>query len=98
MMEAILSAESEQRGYLLLRDPEYLARYNDAKSEYDQALFDLRQRLTDRSRRASQIAAAARIGHEKFAELDHTIALGQAGQFDAAIAIARSGAGKTHDG
>ncbi len=55
----------------------------------------MRQRLSDRPRRASQIAAATRIGREKFAELDQTIALGQAGQFDAALAIVRSGAGKT---
>lgn len=94
VMEAILSAESEQRGYLLLRDPTYLARYNDAKSEYDEAFAELRQRLTDRAQRAMQIAAVARIGQQKFAELDQTIALGHAGQFDAAIAIARSGAGK----
>ena len=94
VLEALLGAESEQRGYLLLRDPQYLTRYNDAKAEYAAALAELRQRLSDRARRASQIAAAARIGGEKFAELDHTIALGQAGQFDAAIAIARSGAGK----
>jgi PAS domain S-box-containing protein len=95
VMEAMLSAESEQRGYLMLRDPQYLGRYNEARSEYDQAFATLRERLTDHGRRASQIAAAARIGNEKFAELDQTVSLGQAGQFDTAIAIARSGAGKT---
>lgn len=94
VMEATLAAESEQRGYLLLHDPAYLGRYNDAKAEYAAALTELRQHLSDRARRASQIAAVARIGREKFAELDHTIALGQAGQFDAAIEIARSGGGK----
>jgi PAS domain S-box-containing protein len=94
VLEAVLSAESEQRGYLLMRDPTYLARYNDAQAAYAQALSELRERLSDRARRASQIAAAARIGREKFAELDQTIALGQAGKFDEAVAIVRSGAGK----
>jgi PAS domain S-box-containing protein len=95
VLEALVSAESEQRGYLLLRDPEYLANYGDAQARYAQALSDMRQRLSDRPRRASQIAAATRIGREKFAELDQTIALGRSGQFDAALAIVRSGAGKT---
>ena len=75
-------------------DPGYLALYNDAKAEYAASLAELRASLADRPRRASQIAAAARIGREKFAELDQTIALGQTGEFDAAMAIARSGAGK----
>jgi PAS domain S-box-containing protein len=95
VMEAMLSAESDQRGYLLLQDPAYLAFYNNSKAQYTAALAELQTRLTDRTRRASQIAAAARIGHEKFAELDQTIALGQAGQFAMAIEIARSGSGKT---
>jgi PAS domain S-box-containing protein len=94
LMEAMLSAESEQRGYLLLRDPAYLALYNNAKAQYTAALAELQTHLTDRPRRASQIAAAARIGREKFTELDQTIALGQSGQFDMAISIVRSGAGK----
>ena len=95
VLQAMLSAESEQRGYLLLRDPAYLELYNHDKAEHAAALAELRVRLTDQPRRASQIAAAARISREKFAELDRTIALGEDGQFDAAIAIAHSGAGKT---
>jgi PAS domain S-box-containing protein len=94
VLEAMLSAESEQRGYLLMRDPAYIATYDDAKDRFAQALSELRERLSDRSRRASQIAAAARVGREKFAELDRTIALGQAGQFDAALTIVRSGTGR----
>ncbi len=94
VLEAVLIAESEQRGYLLMRDPSYLARYNDAKTEYAQALAELRQHLSDRPRRIGQIATAARIGGEKFAELDQTVALGQRGQFDAALEVVRSGAGK----
>jgi PAS domain S-box-containing protein len=95
VQEAMLSAESEQRGYLLTRDPAYLNSYNDAKAQFGQALSDLRTRLSDRGRRASQITAAARIGREKFVEMDRTIAMGQAGEFDAAIALVRSGAGKS---
>ncbi len=94
VMEAVLNAESEQRGYLLLRDPAYLTSYNGAKVAFAQSLSELRDRLADRARRSSQIAIAARIGREKFAELDQTIALGKAGQFDEAEAIVRAGNGK----
>jgi PAS domain S-box-containing protein len=95
VLEAMLSAESEQRGYLLMRDPSYLTRYDSANAAFAQALAELRDRLVDRMRRTSQIAVAARIGGEKFAEMDQTIALGKAGQFDAALAMVRSGAGKS---
>jgi PAS domain S-box-containing protein len=92
---AVLTAESQQRGYLLMRDPAYLTGYNDAKDAFSRSLDELRRRLADRPRRASQIAAAARVGREKFTELDRTIALGQAGQFDDALALVRSGSGKS---
>jgi PAS domain S-box-containing protein len=93
--QAMLNAESQQRGYLLMRDPAYLASYHTAKTAFAQALDGLRRRLADRPRRASQVAAATRIGREKFVELDRTIALGESGQFDDALAVVRSGAGKS---
>ena len=93
--QALLTPESQRRGYLLMRDPTYLASYNDAKAAFARSLDELRRRLADRPRRASQIAAAARVGREKFAEPDQTIALGEAGQFDDALAIVRSGTGKS---
>jgi len=93
--EAMLGAESEQRGFLLMRDPAYLGRYDGAKAAFAQALAELRLRLAGRSVHATLTEAAARIGAEKFAELDQTIALGNAGRYDDAIAIVRSGTGKS---
>jgi PAS domain S-box-containing protein len=95
VFQAMLNAEDQQRGYLLMRDPAYLTSYHDAKAAFENSLDGLRRRLVDRPRRTSQIAAAARIGREKIAELDRTIALGEAGRFDDALAIVRSGAGKS---
>lgn len=94
VLEAMLVAESEQRGYLLTRDPAYLATYDRAKAAFAASLSGLRERLAGRTRRSGHIAAAARVSGEKFAELDQTIGLGRAGRFDDALAIVRSGAGK----
>lgn len=95
VFEAMLAAESEQRGFLLMRDPAYLARYNGAKAAFASALAELRLRLTNRPAHTRLTEAAAQIGGEKFAELDQTIALGKAGQFDTANAIVRSGTGRS---
>lgn len=50
--EAMLNAESQQRGYLLMRDPTYLASYHDDKTAFDRAVDGLRRRLAERPRRA----------------------------------------------
>jgi len=95
VLETLQTAESDQRGFLLMRDPAYLASYDWAKGEFARSMTELKSRLADRPRRASQIAAASRIGGEKFAELDQTIALGKAGRFGEAIEIVREGTGKS---
>jgi PAS domain S-box-containing protein len=95
VLEAVLTAESQQRGYLLMRDPRYLGSYADAKATFARSFGELRQHLADRARRASQLDAVEQIGRKKLEELDQTIALGQAGRFDDALAIVRSGAGKS---
>ncbi len=93
--EALLVAESGQRGYLLTRDPAYLASYDMAKSDFVKSLAELQSRLAGDTSRAPMIAAVARIANEKFDELDRTIALGRAGRFDDAAEVVRSGAGKS---
>jgi PAS domain S-box-containing protein len=93
--EAVQGAESEQRGYLLMRDPAYLARYDNAKAAFTQSLTELGARLADHQAHTTLTAEAARIGAEKFAELDRTVTLGKAGRFDDAVAIVRSGTGRT---
>jgi PAS domain S-box-containing protein len=94
VLEAMLSAESAQRGYLLTRDPAYLANYNNAKARFATALAELHGASSNRTPRASLIRDLARTGVEKFGELDQTIALGQASRFDEALAVVRSGSGK----
>ena len=94
-LESLLTAETTQRGYLLMRDLELLANYDDAKARLFASLSNLMRRSPYDSSRRDQLAAVARAATNKFAELDQTIALGQAGQFDAALLIVRAGTGKS---
>jgi PAS domain S-box-containing protein len=94
VLQAMLLAESGQRGYLLTRDPTYLANYAAAKAQFAASLSDLGDQsplsLTTRE------AAVARLGADIFADLDRTIALGKSGLVDDALAAFRSGAEKAH--
>lgn len=94
VLEAVLSAESAQRGYLLMRDPGYLANYDTAKAKFATGLAALRGASSEQTPRVVLTTNVARIGVEKFAELDQTIGLGRSGQFDAALAIVRAGSGR----
>jgi PAS domain S-box-containing protein len=95
VLEALLDAETRQRGFLLTRDPAYLTGYDAAKAAYPSLLVDLRGHLPEAGPRADLAAAIARVGDAKIAELDRTIALGRAGHFDEAIAIVGAGTGRT---
>jgi PAS domain S-box-containing protein len=94
VFEAILTAESAQRGYLLMRNPDYLANYAAAKAKFATSLVGLKDGSSDDAPRTVLTTEVARIGVEKFTELDHTIALGKSGQFDDAIAIVQHGGGR----
>jgi len=95
VLEALLDAETRQRGFLLTRDPAYLTGYDAAKAAYPSLLVDLRGHLPEAGPRADLAAAIARVGDAKIAELDRTIALGRTGHFDEAIAIVGAGTGRT---
>jgi len=94
VFDALLSAESGQRGYLLTRDPAYLANYTGAKAEFMASLAELRALSREHGSRATQAATIARVGAEKLTELDRTIALGQSGRFDDALSIVQQGGGR----
>jgi PAS domain S-box-containing protein len=94
LLEAVLDAEATQRGYLLMRDSAYLTHYDSTKTRFAQSLADLRDRLSDQTPRAIPTTTVARIGSEKFDEMDRTIALAKAGNFDDALAIVKAGTGR----
>ncbi len=92
LLDALLNAETSQRGFLLTRDPAYLAPYDAARTEFEASLSELRTRLPDDPPRAP-LAGIARIGAGKFGEMDRTIDLAKSGSFDAAVAVVRLGQG-----
>jgi PAS domain S-box-containing protein len=95
VFDALLLAETGQRGYLLVHDPAYLADYEDARARFKKSLADLQDQLPESPRHAALTAAVARLGADKFQELDLTISLANAGRLDEALAIVRLGAGQS---
>jgi PAS domain S-box-containing protein len=93
VLQALLTAESSQRGFLLTHDPDYLTPYARAATDFRTWLAELTHRLSDPSRN-NLAADVGRLGTEKFAEMDRTIALGRQGRFDEAIAHLNVGEGK----
>jgi len=93
VLDAMLTAETAQRGYLLTRDPTYLENYEGAKDKCMALLAELRKTPPGGRSARNMAAVAANVGTEKFTELERTIDLAGAGRFDEAIAIVRSGSG-----
>ena len=94
VLQALLNAETSQRGFLLTRDPEYLSPYTAAAGDFATWMRELQGRLPADSPRANLAGAVARLGAAKFAEMDQTIALAKEGRVDDALALMRAGGGK----
>ncbi|MBU8538065.1 sensor histidine kinase [Falsiroseomonas tokyonensis] len=94
LLGVLQDAETGQRGYLLTRDPAYLAPFTDAESRYDEALRDLASQVTaDGGRVGPQRELRIQV-EAKMAEMRETVRLAQAGDQDAALAMVRGGRGK----
>ncbi len=93
VLEALLNAETGQRGYVLTRDPVYLKPYAAATRDFTGRVAFLRASTTgaDREALVERIAAA---GTEKLAELDRTITLIKEGRPEEAVRIVSLGTGK----
>jgi signal transduction histidine kinase len=94
LLNDVVSAETGQRGYLLTRDPVYLA-------PYDQAVIHAPARLDTVTRLGAATAVAPAdlaefrgVLEAKFAELANTVALARAGRFDDALAVVRTNEGR----
>lgn len=94
LRDALRTAESSQRGYLLTGNEIYLAPYDTAKSRARQQLSDLARFLTTSSRPAPLRSAMQEAVDEKLGEMDQSIALKRAGSDAEALAIVRSNRGK----
>jgi signal transduction histidine kinase len=92
MLSDVRSAESGQRGYLLLGDPEYLGAYRDGTKRTALIIAELKREITDPVQR-NTLARLEPVIERKFAELDETIRLYGADRGEEALALVRSGVG-----
>ncbi len=92
MMDAVLSAETGQRGYLLTERPEYLVPYTDATQRVPVLLESLKQLLGNQP----DMLGWRRVIGDKMTELAETVRLEQAGRHADAMAIVQSDRGR-HD-
>ncbi len=92
MMDALLSAETGQRGYLLTGRAEYLAPYNEATYR----LPGLMESLTRLLGNQPDMLGWRNVINDKMTELAETVRLEKAGQHAAAMSVVQSDRGR-HD-
>jgi signal transduction histidine kinase len=90
VLDALISAESSQRGYLLTGKPEYLSPYTAAAARIPVLLGRLETVLPGDPTVAAWRAAIER----KMAELDETVKLQLQGQHEAALALVETDRGR----
>jgi signal transduction histidine kinase len=90
LLEAVISAESGQRGYLLTGKDRYLAPYDNAAQRVPWLLAELDRRLPSNNRAVEWRGIITR----KMDELARTVALARAGKRDEALAIVDSDVGQ----
>ena len=86
-------AESEQRGYLLTGDPGYLDVYRSTIDSSVAAVADARSAVADDPVQQRAVAEIEPLVVRKFAELQETMRLYDAGDHAAALVLVRSGLG-----
>ncbi len=94
IMAVVRIAESEQRGYLLTGDPDYLDLYKGTVEASATAISDLRTAVADDPMLQPVLAELEPLMVRKFAELRETIRLQHAGDHAAALALVRTGVGR----
>jgi len=90
---ALFQTESIQRGFLLTHDETELGLYDKSKGNLRALLTLLGEQLTSNSEKkvCRDIEAVVRL---KIAEMDETIAQGKAGDFEQAVRIVKTNAGR----
>ncbi|GAA3999916.1 sensor histidine kinase [Sphingomonas humi] len=94
LRDALRTAESSQRGYLLTGNEIYLAPYDTAKARALQHLSDLAQRLETGSEPPPYLPRLHQAVAEKFREMDESVALKRSGADTEALSVIRSNRGK----
>ena len=94
LRDALRTAESSQRGYLLTGNEIYLAPYDTAKARARQQQADLARFLTTGSQPTPLLSRLREAVDEKLGEMDQSIGLKRAGADADALSIIRSNRGK----
>jgi signal transduction histidine kinase len=89
----IQSAETAQRGYLLVQNPAFLEPYQKAMNGLSAQVDRLEQTAGNQTTVAVPIADIRRMISGKFSEMQSTLALADKGDFAAAVAIVRDQTG-----
>ncbi|WP_340644792.1 CHASE3 domain-containing protein [Phenylobacterium sp.] len=94
LRDALRTAESSQRGYLLTGNEIYLAPFDTAKSRARQQLSDLARFVVTESEPTPLLSRLREAVDEKLGEMDQSIALKRAGSDMDALSMIRSNRGK----
>jgi two-component sensor histidine kinase/CHASE3 domain sensor protein len=94
LRDALRTAESSQRGYLLTGNEIYLAPYDTAKARARQQMPDLERFLVSARQPTPFLPRLREAVDEKLGEMDKSIALKRAGSDADALSIIRSNRGK----
>jgi signal transduction histidine kinase/DNA-binding response OmpR family regulator/CHASE3 domain sensor protein len=94
LLSTFKDAETGQRGYLLTADLNYLAPYEAAVASIAKQGALLQSLVGDNPQQAERIAAIAKLGATKMAEIKRTLDLGQSGRPEEALAVVRSDHGR----
>ena len=93
---ALLDLETGERGYILTRDPSYLDTYQRSRARIEPLIEEARDAMdaTGSEPGLQHLEAFRSLTRYKLRELDYTVALGRAGNFDVANSIVQAKLGK----
>ena len=94
LRDALRTAESSQRGYVLTGNEIYLAPYDTAKARARQQMSDLRRRVVAASEPAPFLSRLREAVDDKLGEMDQSVALKRAGSDADALSVIRTNRGK----
>ena len=90
----MVDAETGQRGFLLTRNPEYLAPYRDASDDVRETMQTLREHFKDQPAKVESIKKLEELVQTKMSEMEVTIGLAENGKDEQLREVMGSGIGK----
>ncbi|MBO3461605.1 methyl-accepting chemotaxis protein [Aetokthonos hydrillicola Thurmond2011] len=90
----LIDGETEQRGYLITRDENYLERYEARRNTFKRHAESLKQLVNSEQSQVTTTNEIVNIAQKKFAELDEAIALKKLGKDQEVLAVLQSKKGQ----